>query len=333
MSLGLYPTPVQPLAGLSAAGSELWVKRDDQTHPLYGGNKVRKLEYLLAHARAIGASRLVTCGAIGSHHVLACCLHGQAAGLRVAAVLTPQPLSAHVIDNLRAALGAGLEPIVARSNVAVPLAFARLWQRGDFVVGPGGSSPEASRGYADAAFELRSQVQAGPLPLPDAIVVALGSGGTAAGLVAGCAAAGLPTRVIGVRVVDPPLVTRASTLLLALRTARVMGVAARWSELADRFVLEGRYLGRGYGYATDSGAHASKVAASAGLVLEPTYTAKAFACALDLAASGTYRTVLYWHTMSSAPLQHLVEKGPPIEQWPSQLRELLEFGAASMDSA
>ena len=100
MRLGSYPTPVTRLAAAARAGGvdpgvALWCKRDDLTSPVYGGNKVRKLEHLLDEARASGAKRIVTIGAIGSHHMLATALYGGRAGFVVEGVLAPQPWSPH----------------------------------------------------------------------------------------------------------------------------------------------------------------------------------------------------------------------------------------------
>ncbi|MGH7437038.1 MAG: pyridoxal-phosphate dependent enzyme, partial [Polyangiaceae bacterium] len=108
--IGAYPTPVERLSPLSTDRSVLWVKRDDLTSPEYGGNKVRKLERILEHARARGARRIITIGAAGSHHVLATTYHGRKAGLEVEAVLVPQPGTPHVVEVLRASLAAGLHP-------------------------------------------------------------------------------------------------------------------------------------------------------------------------------------------------------------------------------
>jgi 1-aminocyclopropane-1-carboxylate deaminase/D-cysteine desulfhydrase-like pyridoxal-dependent ACC family enzyme len=102
LSLGTYPTPVHELTQASRGGCSLWVKRDDLTGEAYGGNKVRKLEYLLADARARGATRLVTIGAVGSHHVLATTLYGRREGFAVEAALVPQPRTDHVVEVVRA---------------------------------------------------------------------------------------------------------------------------------------------------------------------------------------------------------------------------------------
>ncbi len=211
LRLGDYPTPVEPIPAqfsLAVAGRELWVKRDDRTHAVYGGNKVRKLEWLLAGARACGAKRLVTLGAAGSHHVLATTYFGRREGFDVEAVLVPQPRTAHAVDVLRASLGLGLRAFPVRSWGAAPWAVARRMTTGARFISVGGSSVLGSMGYVAAAHELAEQIRAGDAPKPDVVVVALGSGGTAAGLAAGLAYEGLATRVVGVCVSEPQWLLR-----------------------------------------------------------------------------------------------------------------------------
>jgi 1-aminocyclopropane-1-carboxylate deaminase/D-cysteine desulfhydrase-like pyridoxal-dependent ACC family enzyme len=336
--IGRYPTPVQRLSSLSTSDSELWVKRDDLTSDVYGGNKVRKLEHILERARERSARRIVTFGAAGSHHVLATTVHGRRAGFEVAAILTPQPRSEHAIGNLRVALSLGLEPIGAPSMGLAPVVLATAVRQGDFVVGPGGSTLDGTLGYVDAAFELAAQIEDGALPVPDAIVVALGSGGTAGGLLAGMAgsmrspapsAAGASatsggpsleeTRLVGVRIVSPLLMGRRRALLLAWRAARHRALDVSWSDLAARLVVEPAFLGGGYAHATAAGDRATDLAEREGLALDSTYTAKAFAAALDLVEKARFPRVLYWHTLSSTPLDPLLDGAPPL---PAELERL-----------
>ncbi len=319
MTIGTYPTPVERIGALSRARCELWVKRDDRTHARYGGNKVRKLEHILEEARRRNARRIVTLGAAGSHHVLATVVHGTAAGFRVAAVLTPQPFSEHARDNLRAGLGLGLEAFAARSFAAVPIVLGRVLGRGDYFVPPGGSNALASVGYADAVRELAGQIDAGELPTPDLLVAALGSGGTVAGLLAGVRATSLPCRVLGVRVVEPPLVTRASTLLLARAVCKRMGVSASLRELGSVLEIDDSLLGQGYAWPTPWGERAIEVGRRVGLELEATYTAKAFSAVLRLVEHAAVGRVLYWHTLSSAPMEPLLAGAPEL---PEELRGL-----------
>lgn len=320
--IGRYPTPVEKLDGSSTEASELWVKRDDRTGEAYGGNKVRKLEHILEQARKAGVRRIITVGAAGSHHVLATTLYGTRMGLRVAAVLTPQPRTRHVVDNLRAAVGLGLEAHGARSMPEVARKVFALRGPGDLVVPPGGSSLTGTKGYIDAARELAHDIREGRLPPPDAIVVALGSGGTAAGLLAGLAHERIPARLIAVRIVDPVMTGRWRLLALAMAAGREAKIPSHPATLARQVEVDTRWLGPGYGHSTDAGERAMAIAREQGLKLDPTYTAKTFAAALDRVASGRHRRVLYWHTLSSAPLEPLLENAPKEEDLPRELRAL-----------
>ncbi len=300
-SLGVYPTPLQRVDALCHDGIEFWIKRDDLTNPIYGGNKVRKLERILENARKSGVKRIVTVGATGSHHVLATAVFAPFYGISAQAVMVPQPMTAHVEANFRAAVELGLQAIRVPGAWLAPLAMMAGALGGATIVAPGGSSVDGALGYVDAARELADQVAAGAMPEPDAIVVALGSGGTAAGLAAGVRLAGLKTKVIGVNVSQPVWLVNRYAKWLEKRCFRAISRDPFRSSLTT----DSRYLGRGYGFATDAGDRATAVAAEAGVTLDPTYTAKTFAAALDLAASGTTPVVLYWHTLSSAPLTAL----------------------------
>lgn len=324
--LGKYPTPVQRVDALSSGGawpSELWIKRDDLTHPVYGGNKVRKLEWLLAEAKDRGAKRIVTVGAAGSHHVLATTYFGRKVGLKVEAVLVPQPRTEHVVEVLRADLALGLAPFPVGSWGAAPLALARRVASGARLITVGGSSVIGTMGYVQAARELAAQVRRGELPEPDVCVVALGSGGTAGGLAAGFEAEGLKTKVVGVCVSTPPWVLRLSSLWLARASARRAGLRATLGAMRARMSMDVRFLGEGYGYPTAAGEEATAVARThAGITLDPTYTAKTFAAALWYLRARRAERVLYWHTLSSAPMAPLLEGAPDESEIDVKLRAL-----------
>jgi 1-aminocyclopropane-1-carboxylate deaminase/D-cysteine desulfhydrase-like pyridoxal-dependent ACC family enzyme len=308
LRLGRYPTPLHRLAELSAPGCDLWVKRDDLTHDVYGGNKVRKLEHLLAAARKSGATTLVTVGASGSHHVLATTYFGKLDGFAVEAILVPQPRTEHAVDILRASLAVGLRPFPTRSWLTVPAAVSRRIAAGSRFIPVGGSSIAGTMGYVDAARELAAQVRQGAMPEPDVCVVALGSGGTAAGLAAGFAELRMKTRVVGVCVSRPFALSQALAVYLARG-------CVRRTELAPgqglRLTFDTRFLGAGYGHPTILGDEATREAwESSGLVLDPTYTAKAFAAALWQVRARRAPCVLYWHTLSSAPIRPLMKLMP-----------------------
>jgi len=345
LALGRYPSPVFRAESLELDRGELWVKNDGVVNEVYGGNKVRKLERILSKAAARGATRVLTVGAAGSHHVLATALFARQLGLPAVAVLTPQPWTEHAEATLRASLRAGLEAHPARGISQVPLALARLRRRGDALIPVGGSSVCGVMGYHQAALELRAQIEAGELPAPDVIVAAVGSGGTAAGLLAGCVSTGLPCTVVGVSVATGRRVSRALVLWLARAAARRAGAGASWRRLSQSLRVEDGQLGPGYGYPTRSGAIATEVARRTGLVLDPTYTAKTFAGALRLLGSrelpeppldssqlaemtGHFKNagplrVLYWHTLSAVPLEAVARASSTMNSLPTTLSELL----------
>jgi D-cysteine desulfhydrase len=303
--LGAYPTPVYPVAA-EAEGTALWIKRDDLTGERYGGNKVRKLEFLLAEARRQGAERLLTVGATGSHHALATTAYGTALGFRVTLVLFPQPLTPHVREALLLSHALGAELRWAPRMELIPLALlaARAAHRRErtFVVPAGGSDEVGTLGYVSAALELAEQIDRGELPRPSTVHVAAGTMGTAAGLAAGLAIAHLPVRVVATRITSRLVTNTRSLGRLVRRTLRHLERAGASvpspEEALARLELRHDQLGPGYGHATTAGSHARARLASAGLALDPTYTAKAAAGWLAEAehALGTH---LFWHTLSS----------------------------------
>ena len=313
-------TPVERLAALSTLSTNLWVKRDDLTHPLYGGNKVRKLSHILREAKTRGFQKIITIGAAGSHHVLATTLFGEMCGIKVEAAMVPQPTNAHVEENLRAGIGHGLKPFVARSYAAVPfVVMSRLGEKTMYVP-VGGSSVLGAMGYVDASLELAQQIRAGEMPEPDIVIVTLGSGGTVAGIAAGLAHAGIASKVIGVVVAEPPWAIEMTAHRLTRKCARQIGVAPEKRPDRD-LVIDTRYLGKGYGHPTPEAELATKRAAEVGLTLDPTYTSKTFAAALDLVQENAAKTILYWHTLSSAPMEPLLEGAP--SEVPERFKKLM----------
>ncbi|MCG2795010.1 MAG: pyridoxal-phosphate dependent enzyme [Actinomycetia bacterium] len=318
-SLGDYPTPVEKLEGLcrSEGISDLYVKRDDLSSPHYGGNKVRKLEYLLARARALGHDVAITFGAAGSNHVLATVIHGERVGVRTIAVLMPQPNAAYVRKNLLLDYLRGAELVVARSVATMPLAFARGMMAGydrekrmfPFVIPPGGTNLPGCLGYVNAALEIKQQVDEGLLPEPEFIFVTYGSGGTAAGLVVGAQLAGLSSRVVPVRVVEKVACNRRLLAWHINRTARFLKrncpVANLRGVRPGDITLIDNFAGRHYARFTEEGMDAvDKARRYDGIKLEGTYTGKTLAGALDfIKREGlSERTSLFWNTYNSADL-------------------------------
>jgi D-cysteine desulfhydrase len=284
------PTPVEQV------DDGLWLKRDELTDSHYGGNKVRKLEHVLAVARRRGGP-VLTAGATGSHHVYATAVHAARLGLDVEAVRFPQLRTPHV-DDVDAALRA--LPNVTMTDVPhsylMPLVLAirraAVERAGGYAVLPGATSPLGVLGYVGAGLELVAQM----VQPPDDVVVALGSGGSAVGLALGLALGGWrSTDVIAVRVADAIVTNR---VVLGAHEAGARAVLAVGGAVTGptRLRIEPRYFGGGYGVPTAAGDAAMKAAAELGTVVEPTYTAKAFACALDRWRMG--RRVVFLQTFA-----------------------------------
>ncbi len=314
LPLGDWPTAVERVAGVAGGFTgELWVKRDDRSSPLYGGNKVRKLEYLVAAARAEGHRRLITSGVEASHHCLATAVHGRLAGLPTTLVVFPQPDTPHAREI--AALNRAWADEVRRCSSWATLPFAeiaaRLRRRRDhpYVIPGGGSSPLGVLGHVGGALELAEQVAGGVAPQADRITVAAGTLGTISGLAIGCAlapAVGLPAPagvITGVRIV-PGTVANARRLRAlvdgGLRLLEGGGVdLPSADEVLARVELVDDWFGAGYGHPTEAGDRATAWFAERSIELDPTYTAKTAAALLSLMEREPTAVHLYWHTLSS----------------------------------
>jgi 1-aminocyclopropane-1-carboxylate deaminase/D-cysteine desulfhydrase-like pyridoxal-dependent ACC family enzyme len=315
-AVGTFPTPVHRLAGLCATtgNRSLFIKNDDVSGPLYGGNKVRKLEFLLADALRQGAVRVITSGAAGSNHALATAIYAQQAGLRTTLILFDQPASCAVCNNLLMDLHTGAEMIYEERYEQYETAlrnlqdhYLRIEGRPPYVIPAGGSSPVGVLGYVNAAFELRSQIENGLLPEPEAIYVPLGTMGTVAGLALGLCAAGMKSRIHAVRVISAAVANREKCRALINETGRLLSqVGASVTEAVKSVVIEGGFFEPGYGRASPRVTQAVRTGLELdGLELDITYSGKAFAAFLSAARSknGT-GPLLFWDTKNSRPFPH-----------------------------
>lgn len=316
------PTPVAAMPALAADRglNSLHVKRDDLSAAAYGGNKVRKLEFLLADARRRGCREVLTFGFAGSNFAAACAFHARGLGMGCVSMLLPQENAAYLRDNLLVGLSAGAE---LHERATVPgLALDAAWQfarhsvrsgQRPYWIPAGGSSPPGVLGFVNAAFELRAQVEAGDLPEPDRIYVAMGSMGTAAGLAIGLRAAGLSTRVVAVRVVDKKFAGARLLDDLVQRCCdwlRDRDPAFPVPDLADvRIEVRDEFFGGGYGVVdAETGEAIRQTADLEGLALDGTYSGKAMAALFRDAAAGALagQRILFWSTFNSRPLDSLV---------------------------
>jgi D-cysteine desulfhydrase family pyridoxal phosphate-dependent enzyme len=281
-------------------GPALFVKRDDAIPFAFGGNKVRKLPYVIAEALAEGADTLITCGGVQSNHARATTAAAVKYGLApvlVANGIPPDRATGNaLLDQL---MGADVHYVGSREARAPAMAMLaeslRAAGRRPYVVPLGASTPLGALGYVRAVGELLEQGVK-----PDVIVHACSSGGTMAGLAAGCALHGLNTHVIGVSADDP-----AADVLRIVRET-VAGVGTRLGEDGDDLArrasveVDDTQVGEGYGISTERSREAQRLAATKeAIFVDHTYTAKALGALIAWVREGRFRasdTVLFWHT-------------------------------------
>ncbi len=301
------PTPLEPAPRLSAElGIDLWIKRDDCTGLAGGGNKTRKLEFLLGEALEQGADTLITQGAVQSNHVRQTAAAAANFGLGCRIILENRTGNQAddylwngnvLLDRL---LGAQIRTVVAGADMnAELLSEAEIVRKAGgtpYIIPGGGSNAVGSLGYVDCALELAAQANDEGLVI-DRIVTATGSAGTHAGLVAGLAVSGADIPVLGIGVRAPKAKQEEAVFSLAVETAGRLGHADRVTR--DLVVADCDYVGEGYGLIDQDVVEALKLAArTEGLLLDPVYTGKAMKGLIALARKGAFegQTVVFLHT-------------------------------------
>ncbi len=299
--LAALPTPIQPLPRLSAflGGPRILVKRDDLTGLALGGNKTRKLEYVFAEAKAVGAKTLVTVGAAQSNHCRQTAALAAQAGLDCILVLSGQagqPESGNLfLDKMF-----GAEIVWTdreHRSAALKTAFDEAWAAGrrPYLIPLGASNGLGSIAYATAFTEAQAQLEQVKV---DWMLVASSSGGTQAGLALGARLALWDGRVLGISIDEPEHDLKETVAFLANEAADRLGESARLR--AEDIYVNADYLGAGYGILGDREREALAVfARQEGLLLDPVYTARAAGGMLDLIRRGFFQrdeTILFWHT-------------------------------------
>ncbi len=304
--LAFLPTPLHRLPRLEAelGGPRLLVKRDDQTGLGLGGNKTRKLEFLVGAALAEGADTLVTAGAAQSNHCRQTAAAAAARGLDCHLLLggddPGRPEGNLLLDRLFGATVHWCGAARKGERLAEVVAGLRAAGRRPCEIPYGGSSATGALGYVVAMQELQAQLVAAGERV-DAVVFASSSGGTQAGMAVGARACGLDAELVGIRIdkeEDAPGGYAARLAALARETAGLAGVDAGFD--ATDFVVEEGYLGDGYGVVGEPEREAIALfARREGVLLDPVYTGRAAAGLLDLLRSGRFgraQSVLFWHT-------------------------------------
>ena len=322
LALADLPTPVTRAPWLDGPAAEVWIKRDDQTSAVYGGGKVRKLEWLLASPSYAGDGPILSMGGIGSHHLLALTLFLRAQGREAHALTFDQVLTPHVRATLAALVSAGARLWAVQTRVGLPWAWLgyHLWAR-PARVGPwmpaGGSNGVGGLGFVEAALELERQIDAGTLPRPSAIYMTGGSAASSAGLALGLGLAGISTHLQIVSAVEPVLLTPWMWRRMVgqiwrelLRAGLHPELAARgWPDLLDRakvtWSIDHAQVGPGYAVPTPAGERSVALARDHGFELETTYTGKCAAALQAAVAAGRAGPVLLWNTHAGADLSAL----------------------------
>jgi D-cysteine desulfhydrase family pyridoxal phosphate-dependent enzyme len=297
--LGTFPTPLEPLPHFSAwlGGPRIWVKRDDHTGLAFGGNKTRKLEYLLAEAESHGAGMVLTRGAVQSNHcrqTAAAAARSQMACRLVLAGHPPQETTGNTL--LDHVLGA--EIIWSRDDDPQTLldqAFQEAWDTGarPYLIPYGGSSSLGVVGYVQAMRELAEQ----DLSF-DRMILASSSGGTQAGLIVGAQMVGYQGQITGISVDLPARPLQERIAELASQTADLLKLDQEF-EPEEIFIDDG-YLGEGYGVMGSVEREAVlALAQHEGLMLDPVYTGRAMAGLIGQVRTDQIKPterVLFWHT-------------------------------------
>jgi 1-aminocyclopropane-1-carboxylate deaminase/D-cysteine desulfhydrase-like pyridoxal-dependent ACC family enzyme len=301
LALWSAPTPVDPLVRLREAlggGATLLAKRDDAIPFGFGGNKVRKLQIVTAAAQRAGADTLITCGGVQSNHARATAAVAARLGMRCVLIANgsaqPRPTANALLNRV---LGAEVQYVASRQEraPAMETAAERLRVSGGrpFVIPIGASTALGAAAYALAVGELLAQIDA-----PDVIVHATSSGGTQAGLVAGCKLHGLHTRVIGISADDPSDAVQREVRRVLTELETLLEVQVGWFS-GIPLEVDDTFVGKGYGIPSAASNEAIELSARTdGLFVDSTYTAKAMAglIARVRAKQLVDGTVLFWHT-------------------------------------
>jgi L-cysteate sulfo-lyase len=313
--LGHFPTPLEPLENLTRllGGPRLWIKRDDCTGLSTGGNKTRKLEFLMAEAQALKADVVITQGATQSNHARQTVAAAARLGMACHILLEDRTGSTDpdytdngnvLLDRLH---GATVERRAGGTNMQAEMeaVAARLTEAGKrpYVIPGGGSNPLGALGYANAALELVGQATDRGLRI-DHLVTATGSAGTQAGLVVGLQALNSPIRLLGIGVRAAREKQETMVHDLGCRTWDLLGLRGELPR--ESVVANCDYVGDGYGVPTAGMVEAvTLLARTEGLLLDPVYSGKGMAGLIDLIRKGTFgkdEDVVFLHTGGSVGL-------------------------------
>ncbi|MCK5146245.1 pyridoxal-phosphate dependent enzyme [bacterium] len=319
--LGIFPTPVIKLSdlGKSLTFQNLYMKCDNISAIQYGGNKIRKLEFLLADALKHHKKSVLTFGAVGSNHALATSLYARKLGIHPIVHLYPQPVSDKVCQTLRHHIlnKTEIHQYSDYSNIKNRTRYrilCELFKRGKkpAIIPSGGTTALGACGFVSAAFELKEQIEQDLLPKPDVIFLPLGTMGTAAGLAVGLKAAGLKTKIHAVRVVPDTMANNDTFANLYRQIVQFLNKtdpSFPSVQLENEVYIDNNEYGDGYAEPTESGIQAVELIKDIHEIhLETTYTGKALAALISNTKKLKTKTILFWNTYNSQPAPEEIKK-------------------------
>lgn len=334
VALASLPTPAgDGIVPTTAGDRRITIKYDNLTSTYYGGNKLRKLEYLLQRAIDKRAKRVATFGTVASHHALATGLYAKRLDLGCTCLLSHQVRSPAVVKVLHQLLNCGAEVIYYGGDRHARIETMRqhVQRRRSWVIPLGGSSWLGTVGYVAAGLELAAQIGAGEVGPPARVYVAAGTMGSAGGLALGMALAGLHSEVQAVRVSPAEIMNRERLDRLMAKTAAMLNrldpdIPADLHRKAQ-IEIRHEFFGEGYARSTPATDAAIGVARDAlGLDLEPTYTGKAMAALLHDAALPHHRdaALMFWNTYNSNPLPEVPAAAVDLGSLPAEFLRYLD---------
>ena len=305
-SIGNYPTPLKPLKHVSKSfQSNIWIKDDAKTSIRYGGNKVRKLEFLLADALKKKTKRIITLGGIGSNHIVATGIYARELGMQTEGFVYCQPLIEHVRENILLATKYGIRLHLGGSYLGMIRKLAQSYgyyairdHHIPYIITPGGSCALGVLGYVNAAIELYEQTNNNTKPKIDVIFVAVGTCGTFAGLLLAKWLFRHSWKIIGVRVTPKSVANNRNILRMIYNTYHLLQKHIHHlPKLSLPLIplIDSSY-GNGYGHPLDQHEFMRELLAQDNIDVEPIYTGKMFDALQKYATQRNEESIVFWNT-------------------------------------
>jgi 1-aminocyclopropane-1-carboxylate deaminase/D-cysteine desulfhydrase-like pyridoxal-dependent ACC family enzyme len=338
VKLGNWPTPVAQLHNLGKyLNINLYIKREDLCAQKFSGNKVRKLEFLLADAINHHKKSVICYGGVASNNVTATAVYCQQLGLDCIALLMHQPIVANLKRNLALDYYYGCKFFLCPQKRELAPDELQIFLRSHdldeqpYIIPMGSSNKVGIIGWVNAVFELKQQIDQGLIPEPDYMYVSFGSMGTVAGILLGIKAAGLQTKVRAIQVTDPKKYTPEKLAAMIETTNDYLHAKdpafAQFSWNVQDFSVNTNFFGGEFGRATPEGNVAEKLMFELeNIILDESYTAKVIAALIHDAQAGMFKptdTILYWHTYCSDEFTDILQR-VDINQLPAEFQQYLK---------